>query len=134
MTRFDVLNKYQLHESVDDMVDYLFSSVNLEACFMCKKLSDCQTDNYVSQDVCREGVRQYLLEELEGRTPQKARMLLHGGVILPIVSINHDAHLVTVHDTENKQIIRTDFDSVAFQYDGMTKEEIAAFRKKAGGK
>ena len=130
MTRFDVLKKNQLHESVDDMVDYLFSSVNLEACFMCKKLNDCQTDNYVSQDVCREGVREYLLEELEGRAPQKARMLLHDGEILPIVSINYDAKLVTVHDKENKQMITADFYSVQFQYDGMTKKEIEEFKQK----
>lgn len=130
MTRFEILNKNKQYESVEDMVDYLFSSVNLEACFMCKRLGECRTENYVSESACKNAVRDFLLENQEGRAPQKARMLLHDGIILPIVSINYDAKLVTVHDEENKQTITTDFYCIQFQYDGMTKEEIAEFRRR----
>ncbi len=64
MTRFEVLNKYHLYETVDDMVDYLCSSVDLELCFLCTKLKECQTNSYISSDICKEGVKKYLLEDL----------------------------------------------------------------------
>lgn len=64
MTRFEILNKYSLYETVDDMVDYLYSSTDLELCFLCTKLKECQTNNYISSDICKENVKKYLLEGL----------------------------------------------------------------------